>query len=74
MRDDQTADSARYTVFTRTWWIANPAWPNGLEPGAGPRHRLAKNLSYREARELCADWNAKHDPGKFSRKAEFEQQ
>jgi hypothetical protein len=67
-------DSARYTVFTRTWWRHNPAWPNGLEPGAGRKTRIARNLSEREAIKLCAEWNASHKPGKLSRKAEFEQQ
>jgi hypothetical protein len=67
-------DQARYTVFTRTWWRHNPAWPNGLEPGAGRKHTLRRNLSHDEAREMCKQWNAEHRPGKLSRKAEFEQQ
>jgi hypothetical protein len=27
-----------YRIFKRTWWVENPAWPNGLEPGADKRH------------------------------------
>jgi hypothetical protein len=67
-------DSARYRAFTRTWWRHNSAWPNGLEPGAGRKTTLARNLSHDEAKRLCADWNATHKPGRLSRKAEFEQQ
>jgi hypothetical protein len=68
-------DTARYRVFTRNWWISNPAWPNGREPGAGKRsYRGHPNkLSYEEARRYCRQWNAAHDPGPLSRKAEFEE-
>ena len=65
---------ATYTVFVRTWWRNNPSWPNGLEPYAGKRRTLRRNLSYSEAREMCRQWNATHKPGRFTRKAEFEQQ
>lgn len=64
-------DNARYTVFTRTWWRVNKAWPRGLEPHAGRRHTLRRNLSLEEARTLCASWNTENKPGKLSRKAEF---
>jgi hypothetical protein len=67
-------DSARYTVFTRTWWRNNPSWPNGREPGAGRKTRIARNLSESEAISLCRQWNTDHKPGRLSRKAEFEQQ
>lgn len=64
----------RYRCFTRTWWIRNPAWPNGREPGAGPRkyHGKARNMTEDEARTYCRAWNETHDPGEFSRKCEFE--
>jgi hypothetical protein len=65
---------ARYTVFTRTWWRNNPSYPNGLEPCAGRKYTLERNLSYNEARQLCLRWNAEHKPGRLSRKAEFDQQ
>jgi hypothetical protein len=65
---------ARFTVFTRTWWRRNPSWPQGREPGAGRKRTLARNLSYDEARQLCKEWNASHDPGPLSRKAEMDQQ
>lgn len=74
MRDGQTADSARYCVFIRTWWRLNPDWPNGLEPSAGPKHHIARNLCYRDARAMCQQWNRDHNPGRLGRKAEFDQQ
>jgi hypothetical protein len=64
-----------YRVFTRTWWIANPAWPGGREPGAGKRRTIRKNVkTIEEARAICKAWNATHDPGFLSKKAEFEEQ
>jgi hypothetical protein len=64
----------RFRVFTRTWWTANKDWPNGLEPGAGPRSYRGhpKGLSEAAARDYCQVWNACHPPGRLSRKAEFE--
>lgn len=66
-------DTPTYHVFSRTWWKRNPAWPNGLEPCIGTRHYIARSVSYEQARQLCAEWNSNHRPGKLSRKAEFEQ-
>ena len=65
----------RYRCFTRTWWKENPAWPNGLEPEAGPRNYRGKpkNLTYSEAQAFCRDWNSKHAPGRLSLKCEFEE-
>lgn len=62
-----------YNVFHRTWWRRNPDWPNGLEPEAGERHYIARGVTYEHARELCQEWNAAHDPGELSDKAEFEE-
>lgn len=62
-----------YNVFHRTWWQANPGWPNGREPGAGQRHYIKKHVTYEHARELCEEYNASHDPGPLSDKAEFEE-
>lgn len=64
----------RYRVFTRRWWKDNPAWPNGLEPHAGRKRELARNLSREEAYEYCRRYNAEHNPGRYSVKAEFERQ
>lgn len=61
-----------YNVFTRTWWKHNPAWPKGLEPCPGKRRYLARGVSYERARELCQQYNSTHNPGRLSKKAEFE--
>ena len=64
-----------FHVFHRTWWRENPEWPDGLEPGAGPKTTIARNIATEsEAREICRKWNANHKPGRLSRKAEFERQ
>ncbi len=63
-----------YRVFTRTWWRRNPDWPGGREPSPGRKHTLAQRLTYEEARATCQRYNATHNPGPLSRKAEFEQE
>ena len=61
-----------YKVFTRTWWIENEAWPDGLEPCAGKQRTIARNIaSEGEARDIAQKWNAEHAAGRYSRKAEF---
>lgn len=62
-----------FDVYHRTWWRRNPAWPNGREPGAGRKTYIAKRVTEEEARAICKQWNATHDPGPLSRKAEFEE-
>ena len=62
-----------YAIFTRTWWRENPSWPNGLEPEAGERTYIDTAETEDEARDICQDWNAAHDPGRLSLKAEFEE-
>jgi hypothetical protein len=62
-----------YNVFHRSWWKANSAWPDGREPGAGERHYIQKRVTLQDAHELCDQWNASHDPGQLSDKAEFEE-
>lgn len=64
----------KYKVFTRRWFRANPEWPDGLEPCPGRKTTLRKGLGLDQARALCEQWNSDNDPGKYSRKAEFEQQ
>lgn len=59
-------------VYHRTWWKENPAWPQGLEPCAGRKTTIDRVETVEEAREICKEWNAEHDPGRLSRKAEFE--
>ena len=64
-----------YSVFVRDWWKDNPAWPNGLEPaGDSPKRYLARDVAtVEEARKLAKEYNTKHKPGRYSRKAEFEE-
>jgi len=66
------ASKERYDVFVRNWWRANPTWPNGLEPCAGPKRYIARGLTADEARRVCAEHAKEHPPGRLSRKAEFE--
>lgn len=65
-----------YDCFVRDWW-------RRAEPGEGsvggrvpypgaPKRYIARGVSYEEARAICADYNANHEPGWRSRKAEFE--
>jgi hypothetical protein len=64
-----------YHVFTRTWWRHNPAYPNGREPGAGRKTTLRRNVATEaEARAICQQYNATHNPGPLSRKAEYQEQ
>jgi hypothetical protein len=61
-----------YDVFHRTWWIENPDYPDGREPGAGEKHYLKYGVSEDEARRTCAQYNKTNDPGPLSDKAEYE--
>ena len=63
----------QYRVFTRSWWIENPEYPNGLEPCAGPkRYKRAVFDNEHDAREYAKAWNNAHDAGRYSVKMEFE--
>jgi hypothetical protein len=63
-----------FKVFTRTWWKNNPNYPNGLEPCAGRKAVIAKRVATeKEARAICKRYNDSHDPGRLSRKAEYEE-
>lgn len=68
---NQAMKAKNYTIFTRTWWRNNPACPNGLEPNAGRKTTIAHAETEEEARAICQRWNAAHDPGRLSRKAEY---
>jgi len=62
-----------YRVFVRNWWRDNKNWPNGLEPHAGRKKIIRKRVeTAEEARRICREYNSTHDPGRYSRKAEFE--
>ena len=62
-----------YRIFTRTWWRNNPEWPDGLEPCPGRKYTIGRAETLEEARALAQAWNAKHEPGRLSKKAEFEE-
>lgn len=66
-------DRIKYRVFHRTWWRKNPSWPDGREPGVGVPHLICYVRGEEEAREVCRQWNAAHDPGYLSDKAEYEE-
>ena len=66
-----------YYVFVRDWWKENPSWPNGLEPDSGAEKTIlrgGRGLTEEEAREMAQEWNKTHDPGRYSRKAEFDEE
>jgi len=64
-----------YATFSRTWWKKNKSWPNGLEPEMGRKTYYQHNVpTIQEARDTCHEWNATHEPGRYSRKMEFEEQ
>ncbi|GAF74376.1 unnamed protein product [marine sediment metagenome] len=61
-----------YKVFVRNWWKRNPTWPDGREPSPGRQHTLQKRIkTEEEARAICKRYNATHEPGFLSRKAEY---
>lgn len=61
----------QYDVFVRTWWRLNPNFPGNREPKAGRKRYLARGVTKAEAHALCDQYNATHNPGFLSRKAEF---
>lgn len=61
-----------FNVFVRNWWKENENYPNGLEPCAGKKTYKKRNVSESEAKLYCKEYNATHNPGRYSRKAEFE--
>lgn len=74
----QTEPQALHRCFTRTFWkeAASPGWPNNREPHLGEKDYTnhPDNLTEDEARAYCKQWNATHDQGPYSLKAEFEEQ
>jgi len=62
-----------YNVFSRTWWADNPEYPDGLEPCPGRKRYIKRGVkTEKEARAICAAWNSKNTPGRYSLKAEYE--
>lgn len=63
-----------YRVFHRVWWKPNSSWPNGLEPyGAARKTTIALVRTEEEAQAIAREWNRTHEPGLYSRKAEYEE-
>lgn len=62
----------KYRVFTRTWWRNSPNYPNALEPYPGRKTTIGKVNTKEDARLLCKNYNDNNDPGRLSRKAEYE--
>lgn len=64
-----------YRVFVRNWWKSDASWPNGLAPNSSARKTtIARRVaSEHTAREIAKQYNKSHNPGKFSRKAEYEE-
>jgi hypothetical protein len=61
-----------YTVFTRTWYKKDPKNPKNNIPNPGARRtKIDTARTEAEAREKCEKWNNAHNPGRFSRKAEY---
>lgn len=72
-----SSNADRFDVFVRDWWRdADPGdgrWPDNRVPYPGaPKKYIGRDLTEEEAREMCAEYNASHEAGRFSRKAEFE--
>jgi hypothetical protein len=61
-----------YHTFIRTWWKVNKSWPGGLEPHPGRKQHNRTHNTADEARRECEEYNRTHNPGKLSRKMEFE--
>ena len=61
-----------YRTFIRDWWINNPEWPDGLEPGPGRKAYRSRHETQESARADCREYNRTHKPGRLSRKMEYE--
>jgi len=55
----------RFEVFHRTWWRAPGV------PGVGESHHIGWAQTEARARYLCRRWNASHDAGPLSDRAEY---
>ena len=55
----------RFEVFHRTWWRAEGV------PGVGESHHIGWAQTEARARFMCRRWNASHDAGPLSDRAEY---
>lgn len=61
-----------YKVFVRNWWKDHPTKKGELIPNSGGRKTTLRTCStLKEAQQFCKEYNESHNPGKYSRKAEF---
>ena len=56
----------RFEVFHRTWWRAPGV------PGVGDSHHIGWAQTEARARYMCRRWNASHDAGPLSDRAEYD--
>jgi len=62
-----------YKTFKRTWWKRNKNWPDGRAPCIGKKKYFSNTFIDQDAaRDFCMAWNATHDAGFLSLKAEYE--
>lgn len=61
-----------FHVFHQTWWKRDTSYPGGRRPGAGRKTTIGYASTEEEAQSMCKAWNAEHEPGFLSRKAEYE--
>ena len=59
-----------YKVFVRNWWRLDNLGKLVPDPSAR-KTTLDYAESEDEARRMCKEYNDTHNPGKFSRKAEY---
>lgn len=69
-----------YRVFVRNWWRRADTserghWTGDLVPDPGARKTtIARRCTEAEARQRCSAYAATHNPGRLSRKAEYERE
>lgn len=68
----------RFRCFTRAWWREatkeDGRWLNNLVPNSGGRKTtIARCYTEDEARRICKEYNDTHKPGRYSRKAEYQE-
>jgi hypothetical protein len=64
-REAAAPQGRRFEVFHRTWWRAPGV------PGVGESHHIGWAQTEARARYMCRRWNASHDAGPLSDRAEY---
>ena len=60
-----------FQTFTRTFWKLDKNSPDGRSPSIGHAYPLEIVYTEEEAIKVCLEWNATHEPGILSKKAEY---